>query len=423
MKHTRTILKNGTRVITVPMPANPTVTVFVGVGTGGFYEDPEKSGISHFLEHMCFKGTTKRPAATAISTELDNMGSVYNAFTDQEITAYYAKADIKHFEKVADIVSDIYLDSIFPDKEIAKEKGVVLGEIDMYNDDNQEKVADALRIHMYKGEPAERSVIGTKETVSSITRDDLIKYRSCQYKAANTAVIIAGGVEETKMLSWAEKAFAKADEGVIGPEFATRDRVQEGPEEVYLDKETDQAHILVSWRTFNKSHPDRYIASVIRAILVGGMSSRLFVRLRDELGSGYYVSASHETRRSFGNFTIATGTTHSRVPEIAAAILAEAKKLCDEDVPNHELAKVKEIMRAGKLMGLETSDSVAEFFGVQEITSDKIRTPEEIDAIIAAITPTDVRRVANFMFDPKKLTFAAIGKGIDKSAVSKALTA
>ena len=173
MKHSKTTLPNGARIVTVPMKDNPTVTVMVTVGTGSYYEEPNEAGLSHFLEHMCFKGTVKRPSSRIITTELDSMGASYNAFTSVESTGYYAKAAACHFEKISDIVSDIYLNSTFPEGEISKEKGVVMGEIDMYADDPQDKVSDALHDHMYKGEPAQRSVLGTKETVGSISRDDL----------------------------------------------------------------------------------------------------------------------------------------------------------------------------------------------------------------------------------------------------------
>jgi predicted Zn-dependent peptidase len=405
------------------MEGNPTVTVMVTVATGSFHEEPSEAGLSHFLEHMCFKGTTKRPTSIVISTELDSIGAVYNAFTSNEMTGYYAKADAKHFSKIGDIVADIYLNSIFPEGEIEKEKGVVLGEIDMYSDEPQEKIADALREHVYQGQPAERAILGTKETVKAITRADLVRYRDMQYVPQNTLVTIAGGVSESAALDFVRSVFGGMKLGNPRAEFKTSDRTQDGPETVFIDKDTDQAHLICAWRTFDRSRKERFAARITNGILRGGMSTRLFVKLRDEMGSGYYISSGHDTTRSFGQFHISTGTTAERVPEIASAILAETRRLQTEPVPQAELEKIQSLIRSRVRMSLETSDGVADFYADQEMFDNTIRTPEELDAILSSVTAEDVMRVSIEMFDPKKLTFAAIGKGIDRTAVSKAISA
>ncbi len=421
MKFTKTILPNGVRVITAPMAGNPTVTVMINVATGSHHETPEQSGISHFLEHMCFKGTEKRPTARDISTELDSIGASYNAFTGSEVTGYWAKADVRHFAKIADVVSDVYKHSIFPVAEIEKEKGVVMGEIDMYGDDPQEKISEALVKHMYKGEPASRDVLGTKETVKAITRDDLIAYKKSQYTPKNTVIAIAGGIDEEEMLSWARQTFSDLKDAESRPGLPTKDRIQEGPELVSLEKDTDQAHIILSWRTFDRKHPDRYVASMVRNILRAGMSSRLFIKLREELGSGYYIGAHHGTSKTFGRFYISTGTAHARVPEIVDAILKETDRIKYELVSVQELEKVKEYRRAHLRMGLETSDDVADFLVDQEVIKNDIYTPEKFDEIYSKITAEDIQRVAATLFDSKKLTVGVIGKGIDLAALKKVL--
>lgn len=421
MKFTKTTLPNGVRVITAPMRGNPTVTVMINVATGSYYETPGQSGISHFLEHMYFKGTEKRPSAKAISTELDSIGASYNAFTGSEITGYWAKADVKHFAKIADVVSDVLKHSTFPLAEIEKEKGVVIGEIDMYGDDPQEKLAEAMAKHIYKGEPASRDVLGTKETVKAITRQNLIDYKNSQYTSRNMVVTIAGGVDERVMISWAKDTFGSVPDGQPRPQFSTKDRVQDGPELVSIEKDTDQAHIIMAWRTFDRNHPDRYIAAIIRTILRAGMSSRLFIRLREELGSGYYIGANHGVRKTFGRFSVSTGTAHARVPEIVGAILHEVNRLKAELVSTDELEKVKEYRRAHLLMGLETSDDVADFLIDQEIIRGEIYTPEKYEEIYSKITAEDIKRVANTIFDPKKLTVGVIGKGIDLAALKKVI--
>lgn len=421
MKFTKTTLSNGVRVITAPMQGNPTVTVMINVATGGHYEEPQQAGISHFLEHMCFKGTTKRPTAHMISTELDSIGASYNAFTGTGVTGYWAKADAKHFAKIADVVSDVFKNSTFPVKEIEKEKGVVKGEIDMYADDPQEKIGEALTKHMYAGEPAERDVLGTKKTVDDITRDALMSYRKLQYTAKNTVVAIAGGVPEKEMLAWVEATFGEVVDAPSRPVFTTKDRVQESPELVVIDKDTDQSHLIMAWRTFDINHPDRYVASMIRHILRGGMSSRLFTKLRDELGAGYYVGAHNALHHTYGRFSISTGTAHERVAEIIDAILKEIARLKTEPVPQTELDKIKEYRRAHLMMGLETSDDVADYLIDQEIVRENIHTPEEFEAMYAKISAADILRVAQVIFDPQKLTVAVIGKGLDREALKKVL--
>lgn len=423
MNYKKTILENGVRVITIPMDGNPTVTVMVTAGTGSYNEEASEAGLSHFLEHMCFKGTVKRPSALVISTELDSMGATYNAFTSNEVTGYYAKADAKHFENIGDIVADIYNNSVFPEGEIEKEKGVVLGEIDMYADEPQEKISDALREFMYEGQVAARPILGSKETVRAITRADLIRYRDMQYRPHNTLVTIAGGVTEGAALAFARAAFGAMVPGQSRPEFSTVHREQSAPETVFLDKDTDQAHIILAWRTFGRNHADRFAARIARGILRGGMSSRLFVKLRDEMGSGYYIGAGHDAYKTFGQFHISTGTTAERVPEIASAVIAETHRLQTEPVPQGELDKIRSLIRSRVRMSLETSDGVADFFADQEMFEDAVRSPEEIDAILSAVSADDVMRVSRELFDPRRLTLAAIGKGIDRVAVSKALAA
>ncbi len=421
MKFTKTVLPNGVRIITAPMQGNPTVTVMINVATGSFYETAEQSGISHFLEHVCFKGTVKRPSPRDITTELDSIGAVYNAFTGREMTGYWAKADVRHFAKIADVVSDIFKNSVFPVVEIEKEKGVVMGEIDMYADDPQEKISEALTKHMYRGEPAERDVLGTKETVAAFTREAIVAYRSSQYVAPNTVITIAGGIDEQAMIVWATKTFADLASSTPKPELSTRDREQAGPETVFIDKDTDQAHIVMAWRTFPRSTDDRFVARIIANLLQGGMSSRLFIKLREEMGAGYYIGGGAHSHKSFGSFSISTGTKSERVAEIVSAILAETKKLKTEPVGPAELAKVKEFLRAHRIMSLETSDDVAGFYADQETILGSIRTVEDFERIYTAVTAEDIMRVSNTIFDPKKLTTAVIGKALDKDGITRVL--
>ena len=421
MNFKKHILPNGVRVILVPMKDNPTVTFAMYACTGSLYETSEQAGISHFLEHMCFKGTKKRPTPRSISLELDSIGAKYNAYTWLEKTCYWAKAGAEHFDKIADVISDIYLNSVFPEDEIKKEKGVVLGEIDMYNDDPKSKVDDILMEHMYQGTPAARPTIGFKESVSAITRSVLVAYRDSQYKAENTVIAVAGGLSEEEMLKVAEKIGKKIKKGKSIPQFETKDKKQTEPEMKVFTKETDQAHLIVAWRSFSRFDKDIYIANGIANILRSGMSSRLFTRLREQMGSGYYVSAASMPFADFGSFYISTGTTPERVSEIVKAILEEVTRLKTESGKKDELRKVQEIVRAGLKMGLESSDDVMEFFADQEVSKKEIKTPEEYDKIILAITAKEIMRVSKRIFQNDKMNLAVVGPLKENAELEKAL--
>src|SRR5574343_287559 len=207
MKFTKTILKNGLKVITVPMKDNPTLTVLVMVEAGSKYETKEINGLSHFLEHMCFKGTIKRPKAIDISRELDAIGSQYNAFTAQEYTGYYAKSDAKHFKKIFDVVSDIYLNSTFPEGEMEKEKGVIIEEINMYEDLPPRHVQDMMMELLYGDQPAGWNIAGEKKNIINMKRDDFVKYHKEHYVPSATTIVVAGKITEKQVSTEVHKIF------------------------------------------------------------------------------------------------------------------------------------------------------------------------------------------------------------------------
>src|SRR3989339_1199866 len=213
MQFSKKVLQNGLRVVTIPMKDNPTVTVLVLVEAGSKYEERKVNGISHFLEHMCFKGTIKRPKAVDISKELDALGSQYNAFTAQEYTGYYAKSDAKHFKKIFEIVSDIYLNSTFPEAEMHKEKGVIIEEINMYEDLPNRHVQDLVMELLYKDQPAGWSIAGEKKNILNMKRDDFVAYKKAHYLPEATVLVVAGAVTEKEVLREAKKIFGDIKQG------------------------------------------------------------------------------------------------------------------------------------------------------------------------------------------------------------------
>jgi predicted Zn-dependent peptidase len=414
MKFNKTILKNGLRIITIPMPDNPSVTVLVMVATGSEYEDKKTNGLSHFLEHMVFKGTQKRPKSIDISHELDSIGANYNAFTSQEYTGYYAKANTKHFDKILDVVSDMYQNPLFEQSEIDKEKNVIIEELRMYNDLPQRRVQEVLTELMYGDQPAGWNIIGSEANLNSFTREDFIKYRHKHYVSRATTVIVAGEIDEAMVLGKVEKAFSKiaeSDKVIKTPVKVEQKKI--GVRTIY--KETDQTHIVIGLHTFPITDRRMPTLVVLASVLGGGMSSRLFAKMRDELGICYYVKVSPDPFTDHGDITISAGLDNSRVEEGIKGLLGECKRLKDEQLSEGELQKVKDFIAGTTMLELETSDDRAEFAGYQEILKGKIENPDEFIDKVNNVTAKDVKDLANQIFVNEKLNMAIIGKFKDSS--------
>ncbi len=401
------VLKNGLRLITVPMKDTATVTVLILVETGSKYETKNISGLSHFLEHMCFKGTKKRPSAQTLSTELDSIGAEYNAFTSQEYTGYYAKAHKKHVDKILDVVSDLYQNQRFEESEIEREKGVIIEEINMYEDMPQRKVGEVLMEALYGDQPAAWSIAGTKETVSAMKREDFISYVKDHYVASATVVVVSGAYNESTIESDVEKAFAdlstgakKGKEKVIEAQTEAVVRLQKKP--------SDQTHMILVARSYPVESDKNYALNVLAGVLGKGMSSRLFQLLREKMGVCYYVRAGVDPYTDHGVFEISAGIDTARVEEVLAAIMKELKRFTTELVPADELTKVKEYITGKTALSLESSDSFADYVGFQEIFHRPIKAPEESAEKIQAVTAEDIRAIAIELIKPGNLTLAMV---------------
>lgn len=408
MKFTKTTLPNGLRLITVPSADAPTVTMLVSVEAGSKYETKEINGLSHFLEHMCFKGTEKRPNAIDISRELDSIGAHYNAMTSQEFTGYYAKTHPKHLPILIDVISDMYLNPVFKETEIEKEKGVIVQEIKMYEDMPQRHVQDVFLELMYGDQPAGWNIAGTPELVKSWSREHFINYRNSHYVASSTIVAIAGNFDEKKVLADIERAFAAISTGPKTPKLVVSDS-QTTPAIKIVDKKTDQAHLVLGVRAYGAKDGRVPALKVLNAVIGGGMSARLFQKMRDEMGVCYYVRSGSDEYTDHGNFTVSAGVDTKRVGESIDAIIKEFKRLRDEPVGEAELSKAKEQIIGGLYLGLESSDAIAEFTSFQEIVRGAISTPEEMSAKISAVTPAEVQAVAQDIFIEQHLNLALIG--------------
>ncbi|PJB17136.1 hypothetical protein CO116_01400, partial [Candidatus Falkowbacteria bacterium CG_4_9_14_3_um_filter_38_19] len=322
----KTTLKNGLRIITIPKKNTQSLTVLVLVGTGSKYERKETNGISHFLEHMYFKGTKKRPSATAIAETLDKVGGIYNAFTSEEYTGYFAKVAAQHFELALGWVSDIFLNSLLPEKEIEKEKGVIIEEINMIYDNPMSYVQTLWPKLLYGDQPAGWDVAGTKETVSKMTREKLIDYTEKQYVASNTIVSIAGNFNEPLAIKKVKEFFSKikTTKPIKKPRVIEQ---QQKPNLLLHFRETDQTHLCLGVRAFDLFHPKRYVQDLLSVILGGMMSSRLFEKIRAELGIAYYINTNSEANPDTGFLFTQTGIDNKNVEKGILTILKEYKKI------------------------------------------------------------------------------------------------
>lgn len=416
----RKVFKNGLRLITVPMKENPTVSVFVLVATGSKYETKKKNGLSHFLEHMVFKGTVKRPTAADISREFDNLGAESNAFTGHEYTGYYAKADAKHFKNIFDVLSDIYLNSTFPEKEIEKEKGVIIEEINMYEDRPDQKVQNIFMKLLYGDTPAGWDIIGTKENIRKMERSDFLTYRKAHYVPKATVVIVAGQISESQVFKEVNKVFGQLKKAPKVGRLKIKEK-QKNPALKIEYKKTDQAHLVLGFRAFSLFDKRKPALSVLSALLAGGMSTRLFLRLREEMGVCYYVRGGSDLFTDHGFFSISVGANKDRVEEVIQVVLEECDRLKNDLAPEAELAKAKEYLIGNSKLNLESSDSLAGFYGHQEILNLKVGAPEEKWQKIRLVQAHEIRVLAGEIFKNSRLNLALLGPFKDVKPFRKIL--
>jgi len=413
-------LKNGLRIILVPQKSSQTVTVLVLVGTGSKYEKKDISGISHFLEHMFFKGTKKRPSPLDVAQTLDEVGGMYNAFTSQEYTGYFAKVASGHFNLALDWVSDILLNSTLPEKEIEKEKGVIIEEINMNYDNPMSHIQTLWLRLLYGDQPAGWDIAGTKEVVSKMTRERLLNYRKRQYVAERTVVAVAGNFREEAAERALKRYFSRTKTGrpMKKPKVIEK---QNSPNVLVHFRQTDQSHLCLGVRAFNLFHPKRYAQEVLAVILGGMMSSRLFQKIRTELGIAYYINTVSEVDPDTGTLFTQAGLDNKNLEKGILAILDEYKRISQEKVPPRELKRAKEYIKGKTSLSLESSDARASFYASQELLENRILTPEQIFKKIDRISQEDILELASEIFRPEKLNLALIGPFKEKERFQKLL--
>ncbi|TAN33055.1 insulinase family protein [Patescibacteria group bacterium] len=447
--HRLSKLKNGLSLITAPTGGTKAVTVMVLLPVGSRYETAKISGASHFVEHLMFKGTKKRPTAQHISRELDAVGADYNAFTYKDYTGYYIKIDGRRVELAFDILADMLFDSTFDEKEITKERGVIAEEIKMYEDNPSMAVELVFDRTVFGGNPLGRDVAGTAETVKNITRDELFAYYKNAYTPANMALAVSGNAPREKIKKLAAKYFANTPSspphqsiwcGGEPPPYqggGTADSfpplIKGSGKEGYFNKENfikfswpagelplekrvsveqrkiDQSHVVMGFAGFAYNDPIRYANAVLLTVLGSGMSSRLFVEVREKRGLAYMIHAGGVSHNETGVITINAGLDSNRLGEALSVIKSELKKIADKGISKKELDDAKTNISGRMALSMENSSAVAEWFARQHWFADKIETPEQQLEKIERVTAGQVRGAARRFFDWKRMRLAVIG--------------
>jgi predicted Zn-dependent peptidase len=413
-------LKNGLTVITIDLPHLDSVTSLIAVGAGSRYETKQNSGISHFLEHMSFKGSKKYPNHEKLSSIIDGMGAVNNAFTDREVTCYWIKSSSQNITLSTDILSSMMTELLLKQEEIDREKGVIIEEIRMYQDDPARHVWDLYLKLQFGDQPLGWDVIGSETTVNSFNREDFVSFLDAWYKANNMVLVFSGKLPNN-ILEIAEEKFGKISSGDVEAYQKYQSLTQTKAEIGLLFKETDQAKLILGVEAYDRFHPKRYAARVLSYVLGGGMSSRLFLQVRERRGLAYYVGSVYDHFLDSGYFAVFGGLKIEKLEEGITVIKEELEKVCTEKVGDEELKKVKEMIRGRLAIRKESSNFLAETFAMDYLLDKRIETFEEYLEQIDAVTAEEIQDVAQELFQKNRYNLQIIGPYKDPQPFFKLL--
>jgi predicted Zn-dependent peptidase len=443
MIHQTFTLKNGLSVVLVDTKTFPTFTAMLLVGAGSRYENKENNGVAHFFEHMAFKGTKKYPNALLLSSMIEGLGGIFNAFTTKDHTGYWIKAPISHFETVVDVLADMIQNPLLLEEEIEREKGVIIEEINMYEDQPQYKVWELFEEMIYENNPLGYPTTGYKETVSKFTRQTFLDYMKDLYKPSNVVLVVAGGLSNKSEIRSLKHNVIPAKAGIqkinyIDSRFHGNDNysyyltiiqenfsswkdgqkasflnfadTQNSPQILIKTKKTEQAHLVLGYQGLNYTHPKRYIQSVLMTILGGGMSSRLFYQVRERRGLCYYIHSGSEPFSETGYVYTRAGLTvdTQKINEAIKVIIDEHQKVVGGDLKDEEIKKAKEMIKGQLILSMEDSHNLASFVGRKLIFEGKIVEPQEVIKKIDAITKKEIIDLAKKLFVKEKLSLTLL---------------
>jgi predicted Zn-dependent peptidase len=417
----KSTLGNGVRVVTASMPQVGSVSCFVMFAAGSRYETAESKGIAHFAEHMFFKGTERRPTARAIATEIDGIGGEFNAFTGKELTGYYVKCGSETRDVALDVLTDMLLNSRFDPDEIAREKGVILEEMNVYLDTPQRYVGSVYDRLLYADQPLGWDILGTRETVEAATRDTFTSYLDAWYRPERIVVGVGGRIGDglNDRLEDLLGGMEARPTGLPTPVELPPDR---SPVMLHT-KSSEQAHLLIGVRGYPIGHPDRYALQLLTVVLGGGMSSRLFTEVRERRGLGYYVHAAGASYTDTGSVYSGAGVDVSRIDEAITTILGELRKTAAEPVPADELEKARGYSKGRFVLRLESPQGTIQYGLRHEILEGEIEEPDELLRKLDQVTVEDVQRVAKDLFEEKRLYLAVVGPFEDPEHFERLLAA
>jgi predicted Zn-dependent peptidase len=403
----RTVLDNGLPVLTSSMPHTRSVSMGIFIGAGSRYESDEIAGASHFLEHLLFKGTKGWPTAREISEAIEGVGGVMNASTDREMTVFWCKVAKPHFHKALSVLSDMMINPILDPEEVEKEREVILEELRMVNDYPTNRVDLLIDESLWPDQPMGRDVGGSQESVRGITREQVLDYLRTQYTPSNAVITVAGDVSHDEVLEVVSESMKEWAPHEPMDWFPVQDG-QDAPRIRVEQRKTDQAHLCIGIPGLPLTHPDRYVLGLLNVILGEGMSSRLFLELREKQGLAYDVHSSVNLFRDCGSLITYCGVEPQKSQKAITAILEQLGGL-QSGIPESEVDKARELSKGRMLLRMEDSRSVAMWMGAQAALMGKVITVDEAVERIDSVTPGDIERVAGDLIRNDKLNLAVVG--------------
>jgi predicted Zn-dependent peptidase len=417
----KTVLQNGLRVVSSSLPHTRSVSINIFIGAGSRYESDDVAGVSHFLEHMLFKGTKRRPTAREISEEIEGIGGIMNAGTDKELTVYWAKVGDHRFAATLDILADSLLNSLMDPQELEKEREVILEELAMTEDSPADMVNILIDEVVWPHQPLGRDTGGTPESVRAITRDDVVRYMGELYVPQNTVVAVAGNVGHDEVIEQVDKHLGDWEARPFGTWFPAQ-IPDDSPRLRLRSKRTEQAHFCLATPGLSAAHPDRYALDVLNAVLGEGMSSRLFLEIREKRSLCYDVHSYVNHYLDTGSTVVSAGVDPRKLDEALRATMDELLRMA-EPVPERELAKAKEFIKGRLQLRMEDTRAVASWLGGQELLRREILTVDEVLAIVDSIGIGDLQRVAEALLRPSSFRLAVVGPFRSEARFEKLLAA
>jgi len=418
--YTKKIFPNGLTLLTVPVETAQSIIISIFVKAGSRYETIEQNGISHFLEHLHFKGTKKFPTAKKLSEVVDSIGGEFNANTGKEHTQYFIRAAAEHLPLIVDVLTDLLQNPLFDEKELEREKGVIIEEINMYKDNPQIHVESLFEETMWPGTALGRDIAGKAEVIRSLKRQDVIDYRKKWYQPSNMIIAVAGKFESKQLEDLIEQSWSKASGPKVGKYSPCIVKSQK-PKLAVQNKQTEQAHMMVGFTGFDYNHKQNSQMQLLSTVLGGGMSSRLFIQIRERRGLAYYVGASVSNYLDAGNFYVRAGLKVASAPEALEVILAELNKIVTQGILAKELAKAKEYVKGKTVLAMEDPHGKLDWYLTETAFMKKIESPQEAFAKLDRVTADEIQNSAANIFKKSTLTAAVIGPFPDKKIFEKRL--